>query len=111
MMPWDPPPNSRRRQALHTPSATSAAMKIRKLSRSLLRRFMPFHFPLKSARWLPRGALARITPFQRHDLHRRVAHFVQEAVDDRASQQDVPARTRRLAENDMRDAFAPGEIN
>src|SRR5262245_9807985 len=49
--------------------------------------------------------------FQRHDLHRRVAHFVQEAVDDRPAQQNVPTRTRRLAEDDVSDALAPGEID
>src|SRR5262245_52554275 len=98
MMRRDTSPSSRRLKALHTPSPTSAAMKMRKLSRSLLRRFILL-------------TPARVGPFQRHDLHRRVAHFVQEAVDDRAAQQNVPTRTRRLAEHHVSDALAPGEID
>src|SRR6266542_352619 len=66
---------------------------------------------MRSSRRLLRGVLARIAAFQRHDLHRRVARLIQEAVNDRAAKQDVPARTRRLAEDDVRDALAPGEIN
>src|SRR5262245_54986563 len=65
----------------------------------------------RSSRPLPCFSIARIAPLQWHDLHRRVAHLVQETVDDRAAQQDVPARTRRLAEDDVSDALAPGEIN
>jgi len=41
----------------------------------------------------------------------RVAHFVQESVYDRAAQRHVPAQTRRLAENDVGEAFAQGEID
>src|SRR5262249_30311801 len=111
MMRWETPPNSRNPQALHTPSATSAAMKMRKLSRSLLRRFILPHFLLKLLRWFLRFSGARIAAFERHDLHGRVARLVQEAVDDRPAQQNVPTGARRLAENHVRDALAPRKIN
>src|SRR5262245_2303720 len=65
----------------------------------------------RSSMWSLLGARARVMPFQRHDLHRRVARLIQKAVDDRATKQDVQARTRRLAENDVRDALAPGEVD
>src|SRR5262245_43805242 len=115
----DTSPSSRRLRALHTPSATSAAMKMRKLSRSLLRKFIissarfrhRSNLRMRSSRGPLRGALARITVLQRHDLHRRVTRLIQEAVDNRAAQQNVPTRTRRLAENDVSDALAPGEID
>src|SRR3954452_24583349 len=46
-----------------------------------------------------------------HDLNRRVAHLAKKAVDDRAMEQQVPARTRELAEDDVRDALALCELD
>lgn len=48
---------------------------------------------------------------QRHDLHGRVPHLVEKAVDDRAAPENVPAGTRGLAEDDVRDALAAGEAD
>src|SRR5215813_8071166 len=46
-----------------------------------------------------------------YDVNARIADFTQKAIDDRAVQQHVPTRTRRLAEDYMCDPFFARVIN
>ena len=43
---------------------------------------------------------------QRHDLNRRIADFLEKAVERRSLEQDLPSRSRGLAEHDVRDSLA-----
>src|SRR3954463_40932 len=52
-----------------------------------------------------------LSVFHGHDLHGRVAHFVQKTVDNRAVQKDVPTRARGLAEDNVRYPGATRELN
>ena len=47
----------------------------------------------------------------RHHLHGDVADLVEEAIEHRAAQQDVPARAGRLAEDDVRDILLLSEAD
>src|SRR5579863_1927674 len=56
---------------------------------------------------------ARFLPgwLERHDLDGGVAHFVEEAVDDGAVEEDVPACARRLAEDHVGDVLLAGKFD
>src|SRR4051794_17865255 len=46
---------------------------------------------------------------ERHHLHRRVAHFLEEPVQRRPLEEDLPARAGALAEDHVGDPLALGE--
>ena len=60
-----------------------------------------------AASLLTSGLRGRVA--ERHDLNGRIAHFLEEAVQRRSFQQDLPARSGGLPEDDVGDALAFGK--
>src|SRR5262245_46160064 len=88
--------------ALHAPSPPSASTNPVYPMSSLVRSFIASLRPL---------VVDRVVGAHRDDLHRRVAHIAQEPIDDRSVQRKIPARSRRLTEDDVRDALALRELD
>src|SRR6185295_12147238 len=101
MMRRDTFPMSCRRHALHPPSTISAAIKTAYPVKSFDLRFISFD----------RLAMIVVCLIDRDHLHRGVAHFIKKAVDDRPVPQNVPTRTRRLSEDDVRDPLTSCEVD
>src|SRR5690349_5036038 len=99
-------PMSCKRHALHAARRTRAAMNTAYPVSSFA--LSPMFFTRASFRDLMPAILR---DFKWHHVHRRIANFVKKTVYDRAMQQDVPTRSRRLPEDDLRDAFTPREID
>src|SRR5215210_4040777 len=113
MMRRDTSPISRRRHAPHPPSAASATTKTRYPAKSFTRKLIRVVIGDGSGTAFDRSLFDRhfFLPFQRHHLDGRVSHFGEKAVDDGAVEEDVEARARGLAEDDVRDPFAAREVD
>jgi hypothetical protein len=57
--------------------------------------------------WTRDQKMLRRSSRRAHDLNCRVAYFLEKPVERRSFQQDLEAASRRLAEDDVGDAFAP----